>query len=46
MQELSTFIKQLPCSKVQPVPQGSEIIDDIVVVEIEKQVERVQVGEA
>ena len=36
------FIKGLPCASAQRVTQGSDTLDDLVVTEIEKEVEKVK----
>lgn len=43
--ELMTFIKDLPSAQVSPCNQGSELIDEDNVKEIEKQIEHVKVSE-
>ncbi len=40
MRELREFIKALPSSSAQRVTQGSETLDELVVKEIEKQMDR------
>ena len=44
MQQLSEYLKSLPCANVGPTPQGTETLDELVVVEIEKEVEKIKVS--
>ena len=44
LQGLSKYIKELPPSKVSAVKHGSKLLDELVVVELEKEVETVKVS--
>lgn len=45
LQDVSAYLKQLPCREVEPMQQGSQLLDDDVVSEIEKAVDAAKVGE-
>ena len=44
IQELGKFLKALPCCNAPRMPVGSEALDDLVVTEIEKEIEKVKVS--
>ena len=46
LQDLQAYLKQVPSTEVEPMPHGSQLLDDLVVKEIEKVVDAVQVRTA
>ena len=44
MDALLEFIKNVPCAKVEPMDHGSDVLDDYVIQQIEREVDRVKVG--
>ena len=41
VQELIAYLKDVPCTSAQKLPHGAEVLDELVVTEIEKEITKV-----